>query len=45
MPPHPQSKLTRLSTKRDVQLLNNMTASCLMLRRLHIMQTVHVDQT
>jgi hypothetical protein len=35
MPPRPQAKLTSLSTERDVRLLNNMAASCLMLRRLH----------
>ena len=36
MPPRLHGKLISLSTERDVQLLNNMTASCLMLRRLHI---------
>jgi hypothetical protein len=36
MPPRPQAKLTSLSTERDVRLLNNMSASCLMLRRLHM---------
>jgi hypothetical protein len=45
MPPPSQSKLTSLSSKHDVQLLNNRTASCLMLRRLHIKQTAHVGQT
>jgi hypothetical protein len=44
MPPRPQSKLTSLSTKRDVQLLNNMAVRCLMLRRLHIRQTARVGQ-
>jgi hypothetical protein len=39
MPLRPQSKLTSLSTKRMSRLLNNMTASCLMLRRLHIRWT------
>jgi hypothetical protein len=39
MRPRLQRKLTSLSTKRDVQLLKNMTASCLMLRRLHIRWT------
>jgi hypothetical protein len=34
MPPRPQAKLTSLSTERDVRLLNNMSASCLILRRL-----------
>jgi hypothetical protein len=33
-------KLTSLSTKRDVQLLNNLTASCPMERQLHIRRTV-----
>ena len=32
----PQAKLASLSTERDVRLLNNMSASCLMLRRLHM---------
>ncbi len=36
MPPHPASKLTSLSTERAVRLLNDMSASCLMLRRLHM---------
>ncbi len=36
MPPRRQDKLTSLSTDRDVRLLNNLTASCLMLRRLHM---------
>jgi hypothetical protein len=34
------SKLTSLSTKRDIQLLNNMTANCPMGRQLHIRRTV-----
>jgi hypothetical protein len=38
MPPRAQAKLTSLPTERDVRLLNNMSASCLMLRRLHMKQ-------
>jgi hypothetical protein len=33
-------KLTSLSTKHDVQLLNNMAANCLRRRQLHIRRTV-----
>jgi hypothetical protein len=36
MPLGSQAKLTSLSTERDVRLLNNMSASCLMLWRLHM---------
>ncbi len=36
MPPVPQGKLSSPSTERDVRLLNDMSASCLMLRRLHM---------
>ena len=36
MSPRPQDKVTSLSTERAVRLLNDMSASCLMLRRLHM---------
>ncbi len=45
MPPRPHSKVTSLSSERDVQLLNKMTASCLIVRRLHIRWTDCVGQT
>jgi len=35
-----QRKLTSLSIKHPVQLLNNMTASCLRWRQLYIKRTV-----
>lgn len=44
MRPCYRSKLS-LSTKRHVQLLNNMTACCPMLRRLHITRTARVGPT
>jgi hypothetical protein len=33
-------KLTSLSSKRDIQLLNNLTASCPIGRQLHIRRMV-----
>jgi hypothetical protein len=36
-------RLTSLSTKRDVRLLNNLTADCLMWRLLHIKRTVRTQ--